>query len=192
MRILVAALVLALAAPALADTPSYNYVQGSFQKVDLDDGGLGLDVDGDGFGIGGSFEVADNWHVFGGYSTIDFGFGIELNQLSVGAGYHTDTSATTSMFADLSLIRAEVDAGSFGSEDESGFGLRVGVRSNLTDKVEAEGNIAYVDLGDGGDGTSVGGAIWYGFTKAFSLGLFANADEDAFDYGIGARLYFGQ
>lgn len=192
MRILVGALVLALAAPALADTPSYNYVQGSFQKVDLDDGGLGLDVDGDGFGIGGSFEVADNWHIVGGYSTIDFGFGVDLNQLSIGGGYHTDISTTTSLFADLSLVRAEVDAGPFGSQDESGFGLRVGIRSNLTDKVEAEGNIAYVDLGNGGDGTSVGGALWYGFTESFSAGILAGAEEDVFSYGIGARLYFGQ
>jgi len=192
MRILVGAMVLALAAPALADTPSYSYVQGSFQNIDIDEGNSGLDVDGDGLGIGGSFEVAENWYIVGGYSTIDLGFGVDFNELSIGVGYNTDISPTTSMFADLSFLRAEVDVGSFGSEDETGYGLRVGIRSNLSDQVEAEGNIAYSDLGDGIDGTSVGGALWYKFTKNFQVGALLGAEEDVFRYGIGARFYFGQ
>ena len=41
---------LALVAPALADGLSYNYLEGSFQRVDIDS----PNIDGDGFSIGGS------------------------------------------------------------------------------------------------------------------------------------------
>ena len=65
---------LILATPALADGPSYNYIQGSYQHVNIDDGFF--DVDGDGFGISGSVALGDNWQLIGGYNSIDFDFGV--------------------------------------------------------------------------------------------------------------------
>ena len=47
-RILIAVLALCLAGSALAERPSYNYVQFAYESVDLDVGG-GFDVDGDGY-----------------------------------------------------------------------------------------------------------------------------------------------
>ena len=189
LRIIAGALVLALTAPAMAQTPSYNYGQVSYQTVDLDDD-FGLNVDGDGFGIGGSFEVAPNWHIVGGYSSIGFDFGIDLNQLQFGGGYHTDISSTTSFFADLLWVQAEIDTGAFGSIDDDGLGISIGLRSNLSQLIELEGVISYVDLDDAGDNTAFGGAAWYKFTDTFALGLVANFDEDVVGYGIGGRFYF--
>lgn len=189
LRIITGALVLALTVPAMAQTPSYNYGQIVYQAVDLDDD-FGPSVDGDGFGIGGSFEIAPDWHIVVGYSSTEFDFGIDLNQLQFGAGYHTDISSTTSFFADLLWVQAEIDTGSFGSIDDDGLGISIGLRSNLSQQVELEGALTYVDLDDAGDNTSVGGAAWYKFTDTFAVGLIASFDEDVVGYGIGGRLYF--
>lgn len=190
LRLISGALVLALTVPAFADAPSYSLVNGNFQSVELDTGGV--DVDGDGFGFSGSYAVADNWHIGGGYSSVGFDFGIDLNRLAFGGGYHTNISENTSFFADLSWVNWEVDTGALlGSVDDDGYGFSIGVRSNVTENVELAGNVTLVDFGDGGDSTSIGGAAWYHF-ESFAIGVTADFDEDFNSYGIGGRFYFDE
>ena len=40
-----------------------------------------VDVDGDGFGLSGSFEVAENWHIIAGYNDLGLDFGVDLTDL---------------------------------------------------------------------------------------------------------------
>lgn len=181
-----------LAAPALAGDLSYNFVEVGYQKVDLDEDPLpGVSVDGDGFGIGGAFEVGESWFITAGYSRVEFDFGIDFDQLGIGAGYHVDVSQNADFFATLSFVRVEASASGFESADEDGFGATIGIRGMVGEKVELSGAIGYVDLGDGGDGTSFGVAGLYNFTNAFALGLNIETDDDFTSYGIGARFYFG-
>ena len=182
------------AAPALAGDLNYNFVQLGYQKVDLDDDFFDSSIDGDGYGISGSFEVGESWFITAGYSKLefdtDFGFNVDLDQLGIGVGWHTDMSENADFFATLSYVQAEASASGFESEDEDGFGMTVGIRGMLGEKVELEGSIGYVDLGDAGDGTSFGVSGLYNFTETFALGLFVETDDDVTGYGIGARFYF--
>jgi len=178
---------LALAAPAMADGFSYNYLEGSYQRVDIDS----PDVDGDGFGFGGSVELGDNAHFFAGYGSIDFDFGIDINELAVGVGFHTDLTPTLDFVANLAYLRLDADANGFSSATENGVGAEIGLRSMLSDRLELAGFIQYADLGDAGDDTSLRGEAWYSFSESFALGLNVGAAEDVLRYGIGARFYFG-
>lgn len=188
-RLILAAATLALSATAVAQTPSYNYFQAGYESVDIDDN-VGINADGDGFTLGGSYVVADNWHIFGSYSTIGLDFSIDVNEIQLGGGYHTDISNKTSFFADLAWVRAEVEASGFGSVDDSGYGIAIGLRSNVTDRVELAGALSLVDFGDGGDSTAVSGAAWYQLNETFALGLTASIDDDVTSIGLGARAYF--
>lgn len=181
-----------LAAPALAGDLSYNFVEVGYQKVDLDEDPLpGVSVDGDGYGIGGAFEVGESWFITAGYSKVEFDFNIDLDQLGLGVGYHVDVSPNADFFATLSYVRAEASVSGFESVDEDGFGATIGIRGMVGEKVELSGSIGYVDLGDGGDGTSFGVAALYNVTDAIALGLNIETDDDVTGYGIGARFYFG-
>jgi len=191
LRILATVAALSVSAAALAETPSYNYIEGFYQRVDLDDD-FGFNIDGDGFGVGGSYEIAGNWHVFGGYSTFGLDFDIDLNELAVGAGYHTDISDAASLYANLAYINAEIDVLGFGSVDDNGYGVMVGVRGMVSERLELDGNLSYVDLGDGSDGTALGASALYALSDTFSLGLTAGLDEDATTYGLVGRFYFGR
>ena len=131
---------LLLASPVMADGLSYNFIEGAYARVELDDDIV--DVDGDGFGIGGSFEINENFFGFAGYSSAEFDFGVDLNQLDAGIGYHTGISANTDFVATLAYVRAEVDAGLFGSVDEDGWGASIGLRSMVSDRVELNGAIS--------------------------------------------------
>jgi hypothetical protein len=179
------------ATPAFAGDLSYNFVDVGYQRVELDGDGAGFSVDGDGFGISGSFEVGDSWFIGAGYGQTGFDYGIDLDQLSVGVGYHAGISDRADVFALLSYVRAEASLSGFGSESDDGIGVAVGIRGFVSDSIELAGTISYVDLGDGGDGTSVGGEALYYFTERFALGLNIEVEEDAMAYGLGARFYFG-
>ena len=178
---------LVLAVPAMADGLSYNYLDGSYQRVDVDS----PDIDGDGFSIGGSFELGDNMHVFADYGSTDFDLGIDLNELSIGVGFHTVLTPTLDFVANLAYLRRDAEANGFSLADDSGFGAEIGVRARASDRLELAGFIQYADLGDGGDDTSLRGEAWYRFTENFALGLNVGAAEDVLRYGIGARFYFG-
>ena len=183
-------LVVFLAAPAIADGPSYNFVQAGYQSVNLDLGG-GFDVDGDGYGLGGSFEIGESLFVFASYGTTNFDYDVDLKELHAGLGYHAALTDNTDFFGTLAYVAAEVEATGFGSVDDNGYGATIGVRSNVTDLIELFGEISYADLGDGGD-TAIGAGVWFNLGDSFALGLAAGAADDVTTYGANARIYFGK
>jgi len=188
-RYLVCAFALLLTVPAFAEAPSYNFVQAGYQTVDLDVGG-GTDVDGDGWVLGGSFEFGEDFFGFASYSDTGFDFGVDLTQLQAGIGWRTGVSDKTDFFARAAYVSVEIDAPGFGSVDESGYGVGIGVRSNITDLIELYGEITYVDLGSGSDNTAIGGGIYFNITDNFALGLGAATDDDVTSFGASARFYF--
>lgn len=188
-RILITAFAVLLALPAMAERPSFNYVEAGYQEVDFDVGG-GFDVDGDGFILGGAFEFNESFFGFLNYSDIGFDFSVDLTQLEAGVGWQTGLSDNASFFATAGYAEAEVDAPGFGSVDDSGFTVGIGVRGNMSDLIELFAKINYVDYGDG-DSTSFGGGIFFNITEQFALGVGAKTDDDITGYGANVRLYFG-
>ena len=181
---------LALSAPALAEGPEWNFIQGGWQRVDID--ASGSSVDGDGFGIGGAFEIGSSWHFIGSYQTADFDFSVDLNQLIIGGGFHTALTPTTDFVADIAYTRLDASAGVVPlSIDDDGFIARIGVRSMLTNQFELAGFVAQTELDDSGGDTSVAGEAWYNITDAFAVGLIVELGDDVTRWGAAARLYFG-
>lgn len=187
LRSCVIAVLLPLSAAATAEGLDYSFIQASYTQVEFDD----FDVDGDGFGIGGSFAVADRFAIFAGYATGDFDFDVETTDIEVGGMFHTPLSESVDFVSSLSYVSAEVEAPGFGSVDDDGFGLGVGLRALASPKLELNGGVSYVDLNDSGDDTTFGAGVRYHFTEAFSAGLAGNWGDDVSSYGISGRVSFG-
>ncbi|MDX2411405.1 MAG: outer membrane beta-barrel protein [Woeseiaceae bacterium] len=188
-RFALAGLLILSSAVAMADGLNYNYIQAAYQEVDIDLGG-GFDVDGDGFGIGGSAAINDDWFIFAGYSTFDFESVVDLSSLTIGGGYRAAASDKTDWFATLGYAQAEVDVQGFSSEDDGGYAVSVGLRSMVSENVELYGSLGYADLGGGADGTSIAAGFWYSLSGNVALGLGVDFDDDVTAYGVGFRLYF--
>ncbi|MEJ2298719.1 MAG: outer membrane beta-barrel protein [Woeseiaceae bacterium] len=182
--------VLLFAVPSFAADFNYNYFQAGYQEIDIDGLFSGFDVDGDGYFVGGSIELTDHWFVAGGYSSADFDVGLELDQLSIGAGYHVPLNNNVDFYGLLSFERAEASASGFGSEDENGYGAEIGIRGMIGDRFELNGSLHYVDLGDGADSTGFGTGLLYNFSNVFAAGLALDFDEDDKALGLGFRVYF--
>ncbi|MGB5165260.1 MAG: outer membrane beta-barrel protein [Woeseiaceae bacterium] len=189
-RLITLAAVLLLSAPAMAGALSYNYIEGGYQRIELDAGPF--DVSADAFSIDGSFEIGENAFVFAGYNTADFDEGIDLSEFDIGVGYAVPISNNTDFYGKLAWITTELDANGFNSLDDSGIGAAIGVRSLISPAFEVFGEISYVDLDDAGDGTAIGGGAWWNLNEVVSLGLDIQVDDDVTAYGAAVRFYFGK
>jgi Outer membrane protein beta-barrel domain len=179
---------LAASAAANAGNFDYNYVSLGYGNTELDD----VDVDGDGFGVTGSFALTDSYHLFAGYETADFDYGVDASTIALGMGFNSSLSPVVDVVARLSYQYVEVDAPGFGSVDDNGLGIGVGLRFLATPKLELDAGIDYVDLNDSGDDTSFGAGGLYSFTNSFALGLSGNWGDDASSYTVSGRFYFGK
>ena len=180
---------LGLAGPALAqDGFSYSYVELGYVNTEIDD----PDIDGDGFGLRGSLEVAPNLHVFTEYSDLEFDGNVDGSTFELGGGLNWALAPNVDLIGTLSYVRAELDPPGPGDLDDDGFALGLGLRGRVTDQIELTGRIEYVDLDDGGDDTGFGAGVRYYFTRQLAVGLDVDLDDDATAWMIGARYDFGQ
>lgn len=168
---------------------NYDYAELRYVDVEIDTDG-GNDADGDGFEIGGSYQIADNWHLFGSYQTLDFDFNIDLSTLEIGAGYMVPVNTNTDLVARLAYIDGEIDTG-FGDLDDSGLGMSAGFRHLFSPQIEGRAFINYVDLDESGSDTSFELAGDYFFNNQFSGGISLEFGDDATSFSLGGRYYFG-
>jgi Ax21 family sulfation-dependent quorum factor len=156
-----AALTLLAALPfaaSAAEGLSYTYVEGGYIATDSDG------ADADGWAINGSGAIAENFHVFGGFSAQEtddetiggFRFdGVDVDQWRLGVGYNYEVASNTDLLARLAYENYEFDFGQFGSDDLDGYSAEVGVRSALTPNFEGYALAGYED-GDQFDGDFYG------------------------------------
>ena len=189
LRLAVATVAVLFSVTATAQDLSYNHIVGGYQRVDLDDD-FGLDVDGDRFTIGGSFAVGESWYLFANYALSDFDFGVELDEISAGIGFHAPLTPSTDVIAEIGFASADISS-PIASVDDNGYAVSVGVRSMVSSNVELAGAVTYADIGDFDSETTVNGAAWYNLSEQFGLGLTITAGDDVTSYGLGARVYFG-
>jgi len=175
------AVMAALAVPGLA-LADMNYTNFEIDYLDLDaDSG----VNGDGFQIGGSWELNDQFHLFGSWQDQSFDGGFDGETLEVGAGWNHGFSDTLDFVGTLSLVDSEIE-----SFSDDGLALGGGIRSRLGESFELDAGLKYVDFDESGSdtGISVGGR--YYFNDSMALGASLDSYDDADTLRLGFRWEF--
>lgn len=164
---------------------NYDWVGVSYGNVDFDD----LNVDGDGVGFDLTLGITESFHLFGGAETADLDFNVDITRWAAGVGFNTPMTETIDVIAQLSYENLEVDT-ALGSADDDGFGLGVGMRVAVSDLVEINGAISYVDFDDAGDDTVFDVGTWFNITESISIGINGSFDDDVNTYRLAGRFYF--
>jgi Outer membrane protein beta-barrel domain len=164
---------------------NYTYVELGYDETEYQAGNT--DVDGDGLTLSGSFEINDDWHAFASYGTADLDFGIDLDTFVIGAGYAFPLRQDVDLYGRVLYLNLDADVGALGA-DEDGLGLQFRIRALVTDELELEGGVQYVDIEDSDTSLQVGAR--YYFTETFSAGIGLTIAGDTDGIGINARYSF--
>ncbi len=133
-------------AASAADGISYNYVQGGYVATNTDAG------DADGWGLGGSAALSQNFHVFGNFANQDLkDVDADFDQWRVGVGYNHQVSQRMDLVTRVAYEK--FDAGN--DIDADGYSVEAGVRGAMTPMLEGYALAGYED-GDSFDGDFYG------------------------------------
>jgi len=189
-----ALLVAALLLPALSQAQesaarpesaqfNYTYVQLGYDEIDFDVGPFSND--GDGVTLSGSFELNDDWHIYTSYSQIDLDPGSDVDTWAIGAGYVFPLKDGIDLYGRVLYIDQSADAASI---DDDGLAVQGRIRARITDELELEGGLQYVDVSD--SDISLQASARYNFTEQFSAGVGITFAGDTDGIGINARYSF--
>jgi hypothetical protein len=137
--------------PPSDDVPQmeYTYVEANYLWTDSDD----LDESIDGIELTGSLELPLNF--FGQLTvTRQSSGGTDVDTYRLGAGYHLPVGSRLDAYGLLSYVHAKVDDGIDDSED--GAAAEVGLRFMLLTNLEVNGAVKYINLDEDDYGVAVG------------------------------------
>ena len=160
---------------ATRDT-AMNYNFAEFRYVDVDVAG------GDGFKLGGSYHVNNNWLVVGSLTTLSYDNNLDARWIEVGAGYVWPMQDNWDIVASARYVNISDDF------DDDGIALEGGLRGFLAPQFEIRGSLNYLALDDSDTFLEFGGD--YYFTDEFAAGLTLEFAGDADVLTIGARWFF--
>jgi len=170
---------------AQASEFSYNYVEGTYQDIDADG------INGDSYKLSGSYGINPSINVIAEYTDGQLdnplgGSDLEFDQTVVGLGYHTEVSNKTDFTANIKLVDQNSDV----AGDDTGYGVGVGIRHMLTNKIEVGSGIDYVDVSDIGN-TTFNINSRYHLNDKLSFGLsYSTSEENSDIISGGVRFDF--
>lgn len=157
-----------LALPAITAAHDYTYVEGGFVSRD------NRRTDDSGFRIAASGAIADPVALIGEY--VDTG---DYEQFSGGAVFHAPIERDLHWFAGATIEQVDT-----GRADDTGFGLRGGLRWRFARVFELSPEIRHVDVFDR-DETSLRLAGWFRFAPGLDLQAALQAgDDDRIEAGL--------
>jgi len=157
----------------------YTYIEANFLWTDSD--GLGEELTGG--EITGSLELPLN--LFVQLTGSQLSDSTDVDQYRLGVGWHFGLIPRLDAYGIASYAETEID-GSGGSFDDEGWVFELGLRFLLTDSLEVNGSMEWVDLDESDVGGSLG--VRYYIIDALSLGARVETLDSDETISVGARF----
>jgi opacity protein-like surface antigen len=188
LRILAATTASLLCLPA-AGFAQFSYTSAEFNYVDVEVDVGPFNVDGDGFSLGGTYTVAETFFIGGSYEDYDLDFGVDGEVLRIGGGYFHPLDEDLDFVATLHFLDVEVSAGNQ-SADDDGIALAGGIRAQLTEEIQVDALLEYVDMDAGDSDTGIDLRGRYYLSPEFAIQVRATFGTDFETLSIGVRGEF--
>lgn len=210
---------IALSGPGFAaEGLSYTYGELSFVTRDIDVFDEEEDFiedfdDGSGFALRGSFAVADNFFIFGGYSDTESDVSFvspnvfpitseeDMKQFHLGAGYNREISDSVDFvgrlaytdidFGDFELGADTSDLSDLRDDSSDGFFVDLGVRSQMLENLEGGIGVRYLDIEDT-DNTSLVANLMFELSENWGINAEIDAGDDLSTFMLGVRWIGGE
>jgi len=188
LRTLCATAVALVGLPGISQA-EFNYTSVDFGYVDVDYDVGPVSIGGDGFGVSGTYTVADAFFIGGSYDDYGFDGGLDAEILEIGGGYFHPMNATLDFVATFSYLDTQLSSGGFNADDD-GFGIGGGVRAAVSDGFEVEAMLDYVnfDKGDSDTGIELRGRYFFSDDFAVTAQIDVGKDIETFRLGIRAQF----
>ena len=166
---------------------SYKFAQITHTTIDDDDFGDATTID-----LDVSFETSENIFLSFGYGAGDFDdIDLDLDVLQFGVGYHAPISESADFVSRVEYVEGETDG--LLDSDLDGYGISVGVRAQLAEKVEVLVGVIYSDIDVESGGVSASDSdtdLAANIALNLTDSLQAVIDIDGDDQSLGLGLYF--
>lgn len=194
-QFLAAALLAAVSFGASAAEPSFTYVEAAAARTTLELGTNMPEIDFDGWNVRGSFEFAEQFHVFGGYQQTnndDF-VDIDVTESQVGFGWHPSISENANAVLEVSYINQRLETQVFGfsiDEDADLYRASAGIRAAFNDVLVGSLKANYTDGQDVGSEFTPSFGLEARFNPMWSVVGEAEFGSDTERYTLGVRASF--
>ncbi|MCH2535142.1 MAG: hypothetical protein MK008_11930 [Bdellovibrionales bacterium] len=178
-KYLMVMIVMCMGATSYAAEPSYQNINLGYSIVDID----GASKDLTGITFGGAFRQSEQLLLYFQHSRYKED-SLKLNATVFGGNYLHEISNTTDFTAGIALVQSSVELGSI-SDSEFDLGLNIGITSRLSDFLQLDGGLGFVD---GNTAISVTGRFFV--DSKISLDLSLGSSDDSTTTTIGASYVF--
>lgn len=186
--------IIAISADAISKEIGYDYVQGTYNSIT--DDSLGVDIDGSGFSVSGSFSLSPNIALTALFGSTNYdriaGLDIDANEFNFGITAHTSVAPNTDIFGTFAIVNGEVevsDGYDSASDDDSGNSITVGLRHMVTDSLEISAGLSRLAIFDETSNAAGFGVRFYAGEKV-SFGVGYSSGDDVETLSLGARVDF--
>jgi hypothetical protein len=169
---------------AAGPTPAYTYGELGYISTDLGDS----KIDGDGFGIGGSWAIDQNVHMVFRYQGLDLSQRADGSVWNLGAGVNFPIRPGLDAVGRISYVHGSAEVPGSPEHNQGGYAFEGLVRVMINPQLEINGGIEYVNL-DASDTSGQIGAV-YEIAKNVAITAELGISGDAVSFFIGGRVYF--
>ena len=191
-RSIIAIAILTTSSGVISKEISYTFIEGTYASIT--DSSVGTDIDANGFGVAGSFNVAPFIALTAGYSATSYdtfqGIDVDFTELTFGITAHASIAPGADIVGSFSVLKinSEVSDGfTTVDDDETGNIIGVGFRFMPSEVVELDIGLSRVDAYDDKENTFGVGARFYANEK-FSLGIGYRSGDDVDALLFNARI----
>ena len=169
---------------ALADAPSFDFIEAGYRNAFKAD-------DLDGYELNGSFELGESFYLNTSYLSEGDKSVIHTDSYFFGAGYKRKLSNSSVWFTQISYAKVDREINLLGFESDTtnkGHQLSLGVKTNISEQWELSAATNFIDINSKDSFVELGAL--YHFTENAGIYFKVDSKFEESTYATGLRISF--